>query len=117
MVGDVNIGAMLRFKGANYRRPLINAYYNFQPLLLPDSWGGGGVDLREAGSVASHGGVFRPQNHPCGNLRIPRIGFRHRLVFHSFQARRCQPALWQTGITTPPKDRRPRTWRPCTSRA
>jgi len=46
-LGDVNIGAMLRFKGDNYRRPLINAYYNFQPLLLPDSWGGGGVELEK----------------------------------------------------------------------
>lgn len=44
-MGDTNIGAMLRFKGANYHRPLINAYYAFSPLALPDSWGGGGIDL------------------------------------------------------------------------
>lgn len=42
-LGDVNVGTLLRFKGANYRRPLINAYYAFQPLLLPESWGGGGI--------------------------------------------------------------------------
>lgn len=44
-MGDVNCGAMLRFKGGNYHRPLINAYYDFLPLNLPDSWGGGGIDL------------------------------------------------------------------------
>jgi len=42
-LGDVNVGALLRFKGENYRRPLVNAYYAFQPLLLPESWGGGGI--------------------------------------------------------------------------
>lgn len=43
-MGDVNIGAMLRFKdSSNFRRPLINAYYDFSPLNLPESWGTGGV--------------------------------------------------------------------------
>ena len=37
---------MLRFKGDNYRRPLINAYYDFRPLNLPDSWGGGGIEIK-----------------------------------------------------------------------
>jgi len=40
-LGDANIGMMLRFKGDNFRRPLVNAYYTFQPLLLPDSWAAG----------------------------------------------------------------------------
>ncbi|MEO5712404.1 MAG: glycoside hydrolase domain-containing protein, partial [Luteolibacter sp.] len=44
-LGDANIGTMLRFKGGNYRRPLINAYYAFQPLNLPESWGGGGIRI------------------------------------------------------------------------
>lgn len=44
-LGDVNLGTMLRFKGANYRRPLINAYYAFQPLNLPESWGSGTIRL------------------------------------------------------------------------
>ncbi len=44
-LGDANIGAMLRFKGDNYRRPLINAYYAFAPLALPESWGGGGISI------------------------------------------------------------------------
>lgn len=43
-MGDVHIGAMMRFKDcSNFRRPLINAYYDFSPLNLPASWGTGGV--------------------------------------------------------------------------
>ena len=44
-LGDVNIGAMLRFKGGNYHRPLINAYYDFMPLALPESWGPGEISI------------------------------------------------------------------------
>lgn len=52
-VGGVNQGLMLRLKGANYHRPLINAYYDFRPLALPESWGTGGVTLRK-GKDATH---------------------------------------------------------------
>ncbi len=47
-MGDVNAGLMLRFKGANYVRPLVNIYYKFLPLNLPESWGNqgrGGVQI------------------------------------------------------------------------
>ena len=47
-VGGVNQGLMLRLKGDNYERPLINAYYAFRPLNLPEGWGDGGVTLRRA---------------------------------------------------------------------
>ncbi|MCF7674793.1 MAG: DUF6067 family protein [Akkermansiaceae bacterium] len=46
-MGDVNLGAMLRFKGENFQRPLINAYYDFRPLKLPESWGTGGVRIEQ----------------------------------------------------------------------
>ena len=46
-IGGVNQGLMIRLKGANYHRPLINAYYDFLPLALPESWGTGGVTLRK----------------------------------------------------------------------
>ncbi len=47
-MGDVNHGAMLRFKdGHNYSRPLINAYYDFRPLSMPASWGGGGIRIEK----------------------------------------------------------------------
>lgn len=41
-MGDVNAGLMLRFKGANHVRPLVNVYYHFLPLNLPESWGNEG---------------------------------------------------------------------------
>lgn len=49
-IGDVNIGAQWQFKGANYRRPLVNFYYGFRPLVLPESWGNsgrGGIRVNE----------------------------------------------------------------------
>jgi hypothetical protein len=53
-MGDANLGAMLRFKdGSNYHRPLINAYYDFLPLALPESWGSGGIRIDRTDSVAT----------------------------------------------------------------
>jgi hypothetical protein len=46
-IGDVNAGLQLRLKGANYARPLVNIYYDFKRLALPESWGSGGMRLRE----------------------------------------------------------------------
>lgn len=43
--GSVNQGMMFRLKGGNFSRALINAYYDFKPLNLPDSWGNGGVQM------------------------------------------------------------------------
>ena len=50
-MGDVNAGLMLRFKGSNYVRPLVNIYYKFLPLNLPESWGNegrGGIHIGAA---------------------------------------------------------------------
>ncbi len=50
-IGDVNIGAQWQFQGANYRRPLVNIYYGFQPLSLPESWGNegrGGLNIESS---------------------------------------------------------------------
>ena len=47
-VGGVNGGLRLKLKGANYRRQLVNVYYEFCPLHLPASWGNdgrGGADV------------------------------------------------------------------------
>jgi hypothetical protein len=38
-VGAVNGGMQLRFKGANYVKPLINVYCKYGGLKLPESWG------------------------------------------------------------------------------
>jgi len=40
-VGGVNGGLRLKLKGANYRRQLVNIYYEYCPLNLPKSWGNG----------------------------------------------------------------------------
>ncbi len=62
-MGDVNVGAMLRFKdGGNFHRPLINAYYDFRPLALPGSWGSGGIRIEHADNavlVTSYSGPTR----------------------------------------------------------
>lgn len=49
-MGTANAGLQFRFKAENYRRPLLNIYYDFFPLLLPPSWGNegkGGVQVAE----------------------------------------------------------------------
>ena len=53
-LGSVNGGIVVRFKGANYRRPLINAYYAWQKLRMPESWssGGGKITLMKSGKEA-----------------------------------------------------------------
>jgi len=51
-LGDVSVGAQWRFKGSNYERPLVNIYYGFRPLNLPDSWGNsglGGIQVEPSG--------------------------------------------------------------------
>ena len=54
-MGSINGGIVVRFKGANYRRPLINAYYAWQKLKMPESWasGGGVMSLEKAADVAT----------------------------------------------------------------
>ena len=58
-IGRVNGGVAVRFKGANYRRPLINAYYAWQKLRMPESWasGGGTISVEKGAS----GAVVRAQ--------------------------------------------------------
>ncbi|MEQ6119873.1 glycoside hydrolase domain-containing protein [Reichenbachiella sp. MALMAid0571] len=49
-VGSVNAGLRVKWKADNYVRPLVNIYYAFGPLNLPESWnnkGKGGVDVME----------------------------------------------------------------------
>jgi hypothetical protein len=49
-IGAVNGGMRIKWKAENWRRPLINVYYEFGPLNLPPSWGNagrGGVDVSQ----------------------------------------------------------------------
>ena len=57
-LGAVNGGFKLQLYGENWRTPLINCYYHFRELMIPESWGGadgksGGIRLTrfEAGDV------------------------------------------------------------------
>lgn len=54
-MGSINGGIVVRFKGANYRRPLINAYYAWQKLKMPESWasGGGVMSIEKNADVAT----------------------------------------------------------------
>ncbi len=48
-MGAVNAGFKVQLKGDNYRTPLINAYYHYHPINIPDSWGNdgkGGIRLQ-----------------------------------------------------------------------
>ncbi|MEI6809765.1 MAG: glycoside hydrolase domain-containing protein, partial [bacterium] len=52
-IGAVNGGFKLELYGANRRTPLINAYYHFREIVVPESWGGidgktGGIRLAKA---------------------------------------------------------------------
>lgn len=49
-IGAVNGGFKIQFFGDNWRTPLINCYYHFRELMVPESWGGadgksGGIRL------------------------------------------------------------------------
>lgn len=57
-IGAANGGFKLELYGANRRTPLINAYYHFREIMVPESWGGadgksGGIRL----SRAANGGT------------------------------------------------------------
>jgi hypothetical protein len=52
-MGDVNAGMMLRFKDEAFVRPLVNIYYGFHPLKLPESWGNGGSGGVEIGAATN----------------------------------------------------------------
>ncbi len=41
-IGNVNAGVRVLLKGDNYQRPLVNVYYKYGPLNLPESWGNEG---------------------------------------------------------------------------
>lgn len=54
-IGGINGGLRFKLKDDNYRRPLVNIYYDSGKLLLPDSWGNeqkGGIRLAKNESSA-----------------------------------------------------------------
>ena len=53
-IGAVNGGFKLQLYGANWRTPLINCYYHFRELLMPESWGSGGIRLARRAGGGTH---------------------------------------------------------------
>ena len=70
-LGDVNLGVMLRFKGGNFERPLVNAYYDFKPLQRPDSWGTGGITIAKVDNAARLTASSGPQEITGGGAGTP----------------------------------------------
>lgn len=66
-LGDVNCGAMVRLKDDRYERPLINLYYAYKPLLLPRSWGTGGVTVSARGGIATYAAYTGPRTIAAGD--------------------------------------------------
>ena len=52
-MGDVNGGLMIRLKGADYARPLVNIYYKWKKLRRPGPWGAGAVTVARGADGAS----------------------------------------------------------------
>ena len=61
-MGRINGGFAVRFRGANYRRPLINAYYRWRTIAMPESW-------------ASGGGTIAMEKLPDGEASVKAAGF------------------------------------------
>ncbi len=47
-IGAVNGGFKLQLYGANWRTPLINCYYHWRELMIPESWGTGGIRVEKS---------------------------------------------------------------------
>jgi hypothetical protein len=57
-VGNVNAGIRVKFKGENYRKPLVNIYYSYKPLMMPESWDNnslGGIEYLNGSFIAYSG--------------------------------------------------------------
>jgi len=86
-LGAVNGGFKLQLYGGNWRTPLINCYYHFRELTIPESWGGadgksGGIGLTrsEAGDV--HAAAYSgPRELAAGQS----LNFNFRLFLTPFK--------------------------------
>lgn len=86
-LGAVNGGFKLQLYGANWRTPLINCYYAFRPLLVPESWGGadgrsGGIRLARSAAGGMHAAAFSgPRTLAAGDT----LEFDFRLFLTPFK--------------------------------
>ncbi len=57
-VGNINSGIRVKFKDENYKKPLVDNYYRYKPLIMPKSWdneGRGGIRFENGSFVAYSG--------------------------------------------------------------
>lgn len=85
-LGDVNAGLMLRLKDQDYLRPLVNIYYSFRPLRLPESWGNAGRGGVDVGPVQGDGVPVRAYGGPRALKRGDSLDFVFELYFTPFRA-------------------------------
>jgi len=90
--GRVNAGAMIRLKGANWRRPHVNVYYKWRTLNLPETWGTGGVRITtdsSAAHIAAYGAPFelKPGDRPLYAFDMYLTPFKPIDVASRFAAR------------------------------
>lgn len=57
-IGAVNGGFKLQLYGANWRTPLINCYYHFRELMIPESWGSGGIRIGKRAGGGTHAAAY-----------------------------------------------------------
>lgn len=86
-LGAVNGGFKLQLYGANWRTPLINCYYHFRELMIPESWAGadgksGGIRLTRSDAGDIHAAAY------CGPRELAPgkpLNFNFRLFLTPFK--------------------------------
>lgn len=80
-IGAVNGGFKLQLYGANWRTPLINAYYHFRELVVPESWGSGGIRLQRGAAGTTVAACAGPRSLTAGEA----LDFNFRLFLTPFK--------------------------------
>jgi len=86
-LGAVNGGFKLQLYGANWRTPLINCYYHFRELMIPESWGGadgnsGGIRLTKSDAGDVHAEAY---SGPRELAAAQPVDFNFRLFLTPFK--------------------------------
>ncbi|MCE5278840.1 MAG: DUF6067 family protein [Planctomycetaceae bacterium] len=80
-IGAVNGGFKLQLYGANWRKPLINCYYHWRRLMVPESWGTGGIRLNKSAAGTRAVAYTGPRELVAGRP----LDFNFRLLLTPFK--------------------------------